>query len=255
MTLALTKGHSVVTAGLAAITGTGVALGFTELGSSTSTWLLILATAIPLAVSSPFVAGWLSPVLKHAWFFPVGVLASLSIATATYGNLSLDSHPVAFVFALTVIYGGGASVAFCVSWIARQYLRRLRGHRMPVSHLAIASLVAACCSVALSALFIAVSLPSLTSTRAPYWSAVLAPIGLIGLVAGSAIIWSDGNRGRWGFLGLGLSLLYLGASLAPPVFLTTAHWYGPVALVLVGLAVWNVLRWRQGDGRAALGDS
>ena len=37
----------------------------------------------------------------------------------------------------------------------------------------------------------------------------------------------------WGFLGLGLSLLYLGASLAPPVFLTTAHWYGPVALVLV----------------------
>ena len=255
MTLALTKGHPVVTAGLAAITGTGVALGFTELGSSTSTWLLILATAIPLAVSSPFVAGWLSPELKHAWFFPIGVLGSLSIATAIYGNLSLDSRPVAFVFALTVIYGGAASLAFCVGWIARQYLRRLRGHRLPVSHLAVASSVAACCSVALSALFIAVSLPSLTSTRAPYWSAVLAPIGLIGVVAGSAIIWSDGNRGRWGFLGLGLSLLYLGASLAPPVFLTTAHWYGPVALVLVGLAVWNVLRWRQGDERAALGDS
>ena len=219
MTLALTKGHPVVTAGLAAITGTGVALGFTELGSSTSTWLLILATAIPLAVSSPFVAGWLSPELKHAWFFPIGVLVGLSIATAIYGNLSLDPHPVAFVFALTVIYGGAASLAFCVGWIARQYLRRLRGHRLPVSHLAVASLVAACCSVALSALFIAVSLPSLTSTRAPYWSAVLAPIGLIGVAAGSAIIWSDGNRGRWGFLGLGLSLLYLGASLAPPVFL------------------------------------
>ncbi len=193
--------------------------------------------------------------LKHAWFFPVGVLASLSSATAIYGNLSLDSHPVAFVFALTVIYGGAASLAFCVGWIARQYLRRLRGHRLLVSHLAVASLVAACCSVALSAFFIAVSLPSLTLTRAPYWSAVLAPIGLIGVVAGSAIIWSDGNRGRWGFLGLGLSLLYLGASLAPPVFLTTAHWYGPVALVLVGLAVWNVLRWRQGDERATLGDS
>ena len=56
-------------------------------------------------------------------------------------------------------------------------------------------------------------------------------------------------------MGLGLSLLYLGASLAPPVFLTTAHLYGPVALVLVGLAVWNVLRWRQGGERAALGDS
>ena len=93
MTLALTKGHPVVTAGLAAITGTGVALGFTELGSSTSTWLLILATAIPLAVSSPFVAGWLSPELKHAWFFPVGVLASLSIAMAIYGNLSLAARP------------------------------------------------------------------------------------------------------------------------------------------------------------------
>ena len=253
MTLALTKGHPVVTAGLAAITGAGVALGFTVLDSTMSTWLLILATAIPLA--SPFVAGWLSPELKHAWFFPVGVLASLSIATAIYGPLSSDSEPIGFVIVLTLIYGGATSVAFCAAWIARQYLRRLRGHRLPVSHLAIASLVAACCSVALSALFIAVSLPSLTSTRAPYWSAVLAPIGLIGVAAGSAIIWSDRNRGRWGFLGLGLSLLYLGASLAPPVFLTTAHLYGPVALVLVGLAVWNVLRWRQGDERAALGDS
>ena len=64
MTMALPKGRSVVAAGLAAITGAGVALGFTELGSSTSTWLLILATAIPLAVSSPFVAGWLSPELN-----------------------------------------------------------------------------------------------------------------------------------------------------------------------------------------------
>ena len=136
MTLALTKGHPVVTAGLAAITGAGVALSFTVLDSTTSTWLLILATAIPLGVS-PVVAGWLSPELKHAWFFPVGVLASLSIATAIYGPLSSDSEPIAFVVMLTLIYGGGASVAFCVGWIARQYLRRLRGHRMPVSHLSI----------------------------------------------------------------------------------------------------------------------
>ena len=67
MTLALTKGHPVVTAGLAAITGAGVALGFTVLDSTTSTWLLILATVIPLV--SPIVAGWLSPRLKQAWFF------------------------------------------------------------------------------------------------------------------------------------------------------------------------------------------
>ena len=91
MTMALPKGRSVVAAGLAAITGAGVALGFTVLDSTMSTWLLILATAIPLA--SPFVAGWLSPELKHAWFFPVGVLASLSIATAIYGNLSLGACP------------------------------------------------------------------------------------------------------------------------------------------------------------------
>ena len=251
--MALPKGRSVVAAGLAAITGAGVALGFTVLDSTMSTRLLILATAIPLA--SPFVAGWLSPELKHAWFFPVGVLASLSIATAIYGPLSSDSEPIGFVIVLTLIYGGAASLAFCAAWVARQHLRRWRGHRMPVSHLAMASLVAVCCSIALIVLFIAVSLPSLTSTGAPYWSAILAPIGLIGVAAGSAIIWSDRNRGRWSFLGLGLSLLYLGASLAPPVFLTTAHWYGPVALVLVGLAVWNVLRWRQGDERAALGDS
>ena len=48
--MALPKGRSVVAAGLAAITGAGIALGFTVLDSTMSTWLLILATAIPLAV-------------------------------------------------------------------------------------------------------------------------------------------------------------------------------------------------------------
>ena len=252
MTMTLPKGCSVVTAGFASITGVGIALGFTVLDSTTSTWLLILATVIPLV--SPVVAGSLSPELRQAWFFPIGVLASLSVATAIYGPLSSDSEPIAFVVMLTFIYGGGASVAFCVAWIARQYLRHVRGNSLPVSHLSIASLVAVCCSMALSALFIAVSLPSLTSARAFYWSSVLAPIGLIGVAAASAIIWSDRNRGRWGFLGLGLSLLYLGASLAPPVFLATAHLYGPVALVLVGLAVWNIFKWRQYGGRYVLGD-
>ena len=84
MTLALTKGHPVVTAGLAAITGAGVALGFTVFDNA-STWLLILLAVITLA--SPVVAGWLSPGLKQAWFFPIGVLAGLSIATAIYGPL------------------------------------------------------------------------------------------------------------------------------------------------------------------------
>ena len=243
MTIALPKGDFLVTAGFAAIAGAGLALGFTVLDSTTSTWILVLVAAATLG--APVFAGWLSPGLKQAWFFPIGVLGSLSAATAIYGPLSSDSEPIAFVIVLTLIYGGGASVAFCVAWIARQYLRHVRGNRLPVSHLAIASLVAVCCSIALIALFITIPLASLTSTRAPYWSAILAPIGLIGVAAGSAIIWSDRSRGRWGFLGLGLSLLYLGASVAPPVFLATAHLYGPVALVLVGLAVWNVLRWRK----------
>ena len=101
MTLALPKGHPVVTAGLAAITGAGVALGFTGFDSATSTWLLILAMAIPL---SPFVAGWLSPKLKHAWFFPVGVLVEpLHRDGHLWATSHLDSHPVAFVvIALTV---------------------------------------------------------------------------------------------------------------------------------------------------------
>ena len=163
--MALPKGRSVAAAGCAAITGAGVALGFTVLDGTTSIWLLILAA---VTLVSPVVAGWLSPGLKQAWFFPIGVLASLSIATAIYGPLSSDSEPIGFVIVLTLIYAGGASVAFCVAWIARQYLRRLRGHRMPMSHLSIASLVAVCCSIALIVLFIAIPLASLTSTRAPY---------------------------------------------------------------------------------------
>ena len=211
MTIALPKGDFLVTAGFAVIAGAGVALGLTVLDSTTSTWSLVLVAAVTLV--SPVFAGWLSPELKQAWFFPIGVLASLSVATAIYGPLSSDSEPIGFVIVLTLIYGGGASAAFCVAWIARQYLRRLRGHRMPVSHLSVASLVAVCCSIALIVLFIAIPLASLTSTRAPYWSAILAPIGLIGVAAGSAIIWSDRNRGRWGYVGLGVSLLYLGHPL------------------------------------------
>ena len=71
---------------------------------------------------------------------------------------------------------------------------------MIVGHVAVASLVAACCSVALSALFIAVPLASVTAPQAQYWSAILAPIGLIGVGAGTAMIWSDRHKGRWSLL-------------------------------------------------------
>ena len=42
VTMALPKGRSVVAAGCAAIAGAGVALGFTVLDSTTSTWILVL---------------------------------------------------------------------------------------------------------------------------------------------------------------------------------------------------------------------
>ena len=120
-----------------------------------------------------------------------------------------------------------------------------------MSHLAMASLVAVCLSFALTVLYFGfAAIPDLS--------------GLIGVVAGTAIIWSDRHRGRWSSLGLGLSLFYLGASIGTPVYwgasvvkglVYTATGYGWVALALVGLAVWNILKWRQGSERAALGGS
>ena len=249
MTIALPKGDFLVTAGFAAIAGAGVASSFTVFDNS-STWYLVLVAVITLGVY-PLLAGSLSPPLRNVALFPISVLFALSVAWAIGGPLFSDSHPIWVIFVLTIFYGGGASAAFCVGWIARQYLLWLRGHRMVVSHLTIASLVAVCLSFALTVLYFGfAAIPDLS--------------GLIGVVAGTAIIWSDRHRGRWSLLGLGLSLLYLGASIGTPVYLGayllkglvyTATGYGWVALALVGLAVWNILKWRQGGERAALGDS
>ena len=247
--MALTKGHPVVTAGLAAIAGAGAASSFTVFANA-STWYLGLVAVVTVGVY-PLLAGWLSPSLRDVALFPISILFGLSVAWAIDGPLSSDSHPIWFIFVLTIFYGGGASVAFCVGWIARQYLLRLRGHRLPMSHLAMASLVAVCLSFALTVLYFG-------------FAAIPDPSGLIGVVAGTAIIWSDRHRGRWSSIGLGLSLLYLGASIGTPVYwgasvvkglVYTATGYGWVALALVGLAVWNIIKWRQGSERAALGDS
>ena len=249
MTIALPKGDFLVTAGFAAIAGAGVASSFTVFDNA-STWYLVLVAVITLG-AYPLLAGWLSPSLRDVALFPISILFGLSAAWAIDGPLSSDSHPIWFIFVLTIVYGGGASAAFCVGWIARQYLLRLRGNRMVVSHLTIASLVAVCLSFALTVLYFGfAAIPDLS--------------GLTGVVAGTTIIWSDCNRGRWSSLGLGLSLLCLGTSIGTPVYLGasvvkglvyTATGYGWVALVLVGLAVWNILKWRQGSERAALGDS
>ena len=249
MTIALPKGDFLVTAGFAAIAGAGAALSFTVFADA-STWYLGLVAVVTVGVY-PLLAGWLSPSLRDVALFPISILFGLSVAWAIDGPLSSDSHPIWFIFVLTIFYGGGASVAFCVGWIARQYRLRLRGHRMPMSHLAMASLVAVCLSFALTVLYFGfAAIPDLS--------------GLIGVVAGTAIIWSDRHRGRWS--SLGLSLLYLGASIGTPVYwgasvvkvlvyTATGYGYGWVALALVGLAVWNILKWRQGSERAALGDS
>ena len=91
MTIALPKGDFLVTAGFAAITGAGVALGFTVLDSTTSTWLLILAAA---TLGAPVFAGSLSPSLRNVALFPISVLFGLSVAWAIGGPLFSDSHPI-----------------------------------------------------------------------------------------------------------------------------------------------------------------
>ena len=109
--------------------------------------------------------------------------------------------------------------------------------------LSVGAVVGMCISAAYSAIFLLV--PLLSRPDASLSTAAgLASIGLVGVAAGAIIIWSnwgDRHKGRWGWVGLALSLLYLGASIAPPIALVTLHWYGPVALALVALAVWNIL--------------
>ena len=111
------------------------------------------------------------------------------------------------------------------------------------SRLSIGAAVCVCFSAAIGVLFLVAQLVS--RTEASFYTACgLASIGLVGVAAGTMIIWSDRHEGRWGWIGLALSLFYLGAAAAPQVLLVTLHWYGPFALALISLAVWNILRRR-----------
>ena len=108
--------------------------------------------------------------------------------------------------------------------------------------LSIGAVVGVCLSAAISVLFVAATL-MYRRVDLPT-GAALASIGLVGVAAGVTIIWSiwgDRHKGRWAWVGLALSLIYLGASIAPPIALATLHWYGPVALGLVSLALLNIL--------------
>ena len=107
--------------------------------------------------------------------------------------------------------------------------------------LRIAALVATVCAATLSLAFLVV--PLLTeATQSWAWAAALSGIGLGGAAAGALIGFTDR---RWS--GLLLALLFLAAALSPPVAITTLHWYGPVALVMVVLGVWKAVRLRAGQ--------
>jgi cytochrome bd-type quinol oxidase subunit 2 len=71
----------------------------------------------------------------------------------------------------------------------------------------------------------------------------LAAIGLIGVLAGILIIWSTRHEGAkafaMGLAGLMFALTYL--VVLYPVFLGVGHYYGPLALALIALAIWNLL--------------
>lgn len=115
-----------------------------------------------------------------------------------------------------------------------------------MNFLTIGALVGTCLSMAVSVLF---SIASVTSQIPVDFSMAvfISLIGLVGVISGIIIIWSDRHMGRWGLLALGFSFIYLIASVAPPVYLITAKYYGPIALIVVSLAVWNVLRRRLGE--------
>ena len=129
MTVDLPKGHSIVTLGLAAISGVGVGLAFTVL-DIVSTWFAIMVAVIALGMP-PLLAGWLLPGLKHVALFPISVLVSLSIVSVIHNPVSYDITLIGFVVIRTIVYGGAACVVFAVGWIARQHLHRLRGFRFP----------------------------------------------------------------------------------------------------------------------------
>ena len=104
------------------------------------------------------------------------------------------------------------------------------------------AVVATLFSAAVAVLFL--SVPIFSRPEASMVTASgLASIGLVGVVAGGVII-----SGRWLWAGLLLSATYLVLAVFP-AGIVTLHWYGLQALVLLGLAVWKLVRgrfaWRQ----------
>ena len=63
----------------------------------------------------------------------------------------------------------------------------------------------------------------------------LAFIGVVGATAGLVVH-------RWPWISFVLSLIYLALVVMPPTLITTLHWYGPSAALLVSLSLFRLFR-------------
>ena len=97
---------------------------FTVLRNSEA-WLYIPVAIVTLGVS-PILAGWFSRGLYGVALFPLSGFLSLSVASLVFGGDFYDVEPIPFLFVLSLIWGGLASVAFLASWGARIGLAQLR---------------------------------------------------------------------------------------------------------------------------------
>ena len=76
-------------------------------------------------------------------------------------------------------------------------------------------------------------------------------IGMAGVLASLAVVWSSWCGGRWSWVGLLLAFTYLGLAVATPYAVATIHTYGLIAFILVWLAGLNLLSYlgRRGSER------
>ena len=119
--------YSVITLGLGAVGGGGLASDFTVLQGADG-WVAMLITAVTIGVL-PVVGGWGSPKLWYAVLFPVGMAVCLALVSVIWGPLSTDISSVGLVVIFTVVYGGGGMVAFGAGWMARWCILRIQGSK------------------------------------------------------------------------------------------------------------------------------
>lgn len=253
MIILVPKSDFAETFSSAMVTAWGLGLSLTVLDSYGNTWLLGAVLLASLVVF-PLLAGWLSSRLRNVALFPVCVLVAFSAAAAIneslyYGNdsSSYGYEPVGLTIFHAAIYGGGTYLIFCAGWVARHYAGRLLGLEATASEMVIAALGIACYSVGLSiCLYIWVFDDHWSPLRG--WDPLNTTpliLGLMAVLAGAVIMWSDGHRGRWRLTGLGISLLFLGGSVTLTFLPIIAILYGVGAVALVAIATWNVQRWRR----------